>query len=175
MEFARLVEQLVAYGTPPIATFALDALVPSNPITVVSGLVGARLVAYFKEHPEDLRQMDRRKFEELVAAIFDGFGYDVELTQQTRDGGRDIIAVKKQIVEVKYLIECKRPDPGHSVGVRAVRELFGVKNDERATKAILATTTFFTPDALTLFENHKWELEPRDYDGLLDWINADTG
>jgi len=53
-----------------------------------------------------------------------------------------------------------------------VRELYGVKCDERATKAILATTAFFSKDALLFFENHKWELEPKDYTGLMTWIRA---
>jgi HJR/Mrr/RecB family endonuclease len=104
--------------------------------------------------------------------LFDGFGYKVELTAQTRDGGRDVIAIGGQEVEGKYLIECKRPDPGRRVGIRPVRELFGVKTDEHATKAILATTAYFTRDALLFFDRHKWELEPRDFDGLMNWISA---
>ena len=73
-------------------------------------------------------------------------------------------------MEVKYLIECKRPDPGHKIGVRPVRELFGVKADEGATKAILATTAEFTRDALLFFGRHRWDLEPRDHAGLVEWL-----
>jgi len=107
----------------------------------------------------------------MVAELFDGFGFEVELTKQTRDGGRDVIAVTHEIVSAKYLIECKRPDPGGHVGVSAVRELYGVKVHEGATKGILATTAYFSKDALLLFDDHKWELEPTDYDGLLKWIS----
>ena len=104
--------------------------------------------------------------------MWDGFGYEVELTQQTRDGGKDIVAVRKCHVNERYLIECKRPDPGNVVGVRPVRELYGVKVSEKATKAILATTAFFSKDAQLFFENNKWELEGRDYIGLREWIGA---
>jgi restriction system protein len=117
-----------------------------------------------------LEWSSRDAYEELVAELFSGFGYDVELTRRTRDGGRDVVAVKSSETAVKYLIECKRPDPGGYVGVRPVRELFGVKQDEGATKAILATTAYFSPDALLFFERHKWELEPKDHSGVTEWI-----
>jgi len=47
---------------------------------------------FFKKYPERMYDMNPRKFEELIAAIFKDFGFDVELTKATRDGGRDIIA-----------------------------------------------------------------------------------
>jgi hypothetical protein len=39
-------------------------------------------------------QVDARTLEEIVAELFDNFGYEVELTKRTRDGGRDIIAIR---------------------------------------------------------------------------------
>lgn len=86
--------------------------------------------------------------------------------KRTRDGGRDVIAIKHHEVAIRYLIECKRPDPGGYVGVRPVRELYGVKQDEAATKAVLATTAYFSPDALLFFDRHPWEMEPRDFGGV---------
>jgi hypothetical protein len=53
-----------------------------------------------------------------------------------------------------------------------VRELYGVKVSEGATKAILATTTYFTRDAQLLFEKHRWELEPRDFEAVKEWLAA---
>jgi HJR/Mrr/RecB family endonuclease len=141
-----------------------------SPIIQLSDSVNRKMIEYFQKHPQELEHIDRRKFEELVAELFVGFGYNVELTQQTRDHGRDVIAIGQREVTAKYLIECKRPNPGGYVGVRPVRELFGVKTHEGATKAILATTAYFSRDALVFFEQHKWELEPRDHAGLMDWI-----
>lgn len=169
--FQQLIENILMASERPLVSFQLDTIVENQPIIEITGLVGSRLIEYFARHPEEMKIMPRRKFEELIAELFSGFGYDVELTQQTRDGGRDIIAIAMREVYVKYLIECKRPDPGGYVGIRPVRELYGVKTDERATKAILATTAHFSPDALLFFENHRWELEPRDYNGLTAWIH----
>lgn len=153
-----------------LAQFPIDQIYDRTTIITVSDLIGRKLVDYFARHPEEMKLMDRRKFEELIAEIFDGFGYEVELTQQTRDGGRDIIAVRRREVHTRYLIECKRPDPGTPIGIRPVRELFGVKTDEKATKAILATTAYFSRDALLFFDRNRWEMEPRDYDGIVEWL-----
>jgi len=153
-----------------IIDFNLDIVTLSKPIILVTNQVNEKLINYFSKNPHELKTVDRRLFEEMIAEIFNGFGYEVELTQKTRDGGRDIIAIKNSEAELKYLIECKRPDPGNVIGIKPVRELFGVKQDERATKAILATTSYFSKDALQFFDRNKWELESRDFEGLMDWI-----
>lgn len=121
--------------------------------------------------PSQLQFIDRRQFEEVVAELFSGFGYSVELTAQTRDGGRDIVAVgRKDQIKTKYLIECKRPDPGNPVRVGVVRQLLGVVEDEKATKGLLVATTYFTRDARSLEARNEWRLELKDYNTLLDWI-----
>ena len=141
-----------------------------NIVTVVS-LVDAKLIEHFHRHPGDLKNMDRRLFEELVAELFRGFRFEVELTQQTRDGGKDIIAIRRDHgISSRYLIECKRPDPEKPVGVRVVRELYGIKMHEKATKAIAVTTTHFTADAHAFEEQHQWELELKEFAELQEWI-----
>ena len=151
-------------------TFDLGNPTDPGSILCVSQSVGRALVERFARDPESLRSMDRRLFEELVAELFLGFGFEVELTARTRDGGKDVIAVRRDIVRVRYLIECKRPDPGGYVSVAPVRELLGVRADENATKAILATTARFSPEAKLIFERNEWQLEGRDFDGVRDWI-----
>ena len=130
-----------------------------------------QLILALHRDPEPLRVIDRRKFEELVAELFDGFGYHVELTARTRDGGKDIIAVgNKDLVQTKYLIECKRPDPGNVCGIGMVRALLGVLEDDPATKALLVATTRFSPDARALEQRHRWRLELKEFEQVLDWI-----
>ena len=109
-------------------------------------------------------------FEELIAEIFFRKGFDVELTKRTRDGGYDIIAIQKKDFLTKYLIECKRPDIGKKIGIRPIRELYGVKLVEKATKAILATTATFTRGSRLFFEEHKWEIEGKDFNDIMEWI-----
>ena len=171
---AQLAEALSLVKHHRLAEFDVTTLQAGGTILTVSADVGARLVERYRDNPEALITMDRRKFEELVAEIFDRFGFTVELTARTRDGGRDVIAIRHDPVAVKYLIECTRPDPGGYVGVAPVRELLGVTTDERATKAVLATTARFSSDAKLLFERNEWILEGRDYGGVVNWLESAT-
>jgi hypothetical protein len=169
--FARLVEIICPERGDLVAQVKIDRAGEGAPIIDVASAIDRKLIEYFACHSDELKSIDRRRFEEFVAELFRGFGYEVELTARTRDGGRDVIAIGGREIEGRYLIECKRPDAEHKVGVRAVRELYGVKTYESATKAILATTAFFTRDALLFFERRRWELEPRDFNGLLQWVH----
>ena len=118
---------------------------------------------------ENLMRLSPREFEEFIAEIWNRLGYDVELTARTRDGGRDVVAVRKTESEVRYIIECKRYGEPHKIGVGILRALYGVKTHERATKAFLATTSYFTRGAIEFWEPHRWELELKDYKGVCEW------
>lgn len=152
------------------AKFELDDQAGSNSIIQIATLFDRALIERLHQYPDDLRVIDRRRFEQLIAELFAGFGYEVELTQRTRDGGKDIIAIKRCEIDLRFLIECKRPDPGNPVSVSTVRELYGVKVDDGASKAILATTTYFSPDAKRFSEKHRWELELKDFKAIKGWI-----
>jgi hypothetical protein len=158
-------------GFVPTTTYA-DFDDESNTIITVTNFVSKQLMCEIARHPKILQTIERRRFEELIAELFHGFGYDVELTGRTRDGGKDIIAVKNvDSINLRYLIECKRPEPGNPVAVSTIRELLGVKADDPATKALLVTTTDFTADARALIQRHCWHLEGKIYNDIVSWIN----
>lgn len=129
-----------------------------------------RLIRAVELKPQELLLLEPRQFEELVAEIWRKLGYETELTARTKDGGRDVVAVRRLEASVRFLIECKRYNPSHKVGVELVRGLYGVTAHEKATKGILATTSTFTRGAKAFFDDHIWELEPRDFDGVVDWV-----
>lgn len=125
----------------------------------------------FIRRPEALYSVDPRFFEELVSKIFSSMGFETFLTKRTRDGGRDIIAIGNTgSVTLKYIIECKRYKKERKVSVSQVRELFGVKRDEGASKAIITTTSSFTKEAQEFASRHVWELQLIDYNQLLRMI-----
>ena len=117
---------------------------------------------------------DHRVFEEIVAEIFHEYGYTVELTKKTRDGGRDIIALRSADGnrKEKLLIECKHWKD--KIGVAPIREIIGVAvtEDELPTGVILATTARFTECAknVKLNETIKIDLERKDFDDIIEWI-----
>ena len=86
---------LGAHHSQPQARFDLERKFEGQSLLQVMPLVDRALIERLKQFPDELRLFDRRIFEELIAEIWSGFGYTVELTQQTRDGGKDIVAIKR--------------------------------------------------------------------------------
>jgi restriction endonuclease Mrr len=129
------------------------------------------LIRRLSLQPELLRVIDPRKFEEVIAEIWQNFGYKVTLTSRTRDGGKDIYAAKNDLFgSVLYVIECKRYRENQRVGVELVRSLYGVTESEGATMGVLATTSFFTEPAHTFQRLVPFRLSLRDFRGLIDWL-----
>lgn len=141
-------------------------------IISVCRVLDERLLELLTRDPNGLYTLSPRAFEEFIADLFDGFGYQVELTKRTCDGGRDVVAICKREVNLRFLIECKKWAPSQTVGVSLVRQLLGVKTDEGASKAILATTAYFTKTAKLFFDRHPWDLEGKDFHGLVEWIQS---
>lgn len=80
-----------------------------------------------------------REFEEELAEIYRGRGYNVDLTPQSGDGGVDLILTKGT---KRTVVQCKQQR--QPVGPAAARELYGAMIHLKADDAILATTSRFT-------------------------------
>jgi restriction system protein len=98
----------------------------------------------------NLAIMDWQDFEHLIREIFEkefsSNGGEVKVTQASRDGGVDAIAFDPDPIRGgKIVIQAKRYT--NTVGVAAVRDLYGTVVNEGATKGILVTTTDYGPDA----------------------------
>lgn len=126
--------------------------------------------------PEIIYSITSRQFEELIAHIFSLHGFVVELTKKTRDGGRDIIAIKSELdIRLKYLIECKRYSMENPVNVELVRALYGVQIQEGANKSVLATTSRFTADAKKFAKNKnttEWAMDLKDINDIRQWVSS---
>jgi restriction system protein len=136
--------------------------------------VEREVLAYFGRHPELLHSLPPRKFEEIIASVFRQSGFDVELTPETRDGGIDIIAVRKDdlVGNGLHLIECKRYLPHNTVGIGVVQRLLGVVEQHKATKGIVVTTSSFTRDARVVAESAKHRLALSEYSKVAAWLAA---
>lgn len=136
-------------------------------------VVNDRLADFFRSDPQALRTISPRQFEELIADLLRKSGYDVSLTPATRDGGRDVIAFKKQLVQNAMLfVECKRYVPPTKVGVGVARELYGAVERARATGGIIATTSYFTRDAQEFASAVPYRLFLLNFDDINAWLKA---
>lgn len=102
------------------------------------------------DNSTNLASMDWQDFEHLIREIFgkefSSNGGEVKVTQASRDGGVDAIAFDPDPIRGgKIVIQAKRYT--NTVGVSAVRDLYGTVMNEGATKGILVTTTDYGSDA----------------------------
>jgi hypothetical protein len=129
------------------------------------------LIRHFANNPSELQKVDDRKFEELIAELLSREGLDVTLTPKSKDGGRDILAYySTDIAENLYLVECKRYSLNNPVGVKIIRELYGVVEAERATAGLVVTTSRFTKGALKFRETVRHRIKLKEYNQLCDWF-----
>jgi restriction system protein len=129
------------------------------------------IIKNLKKHPKDIFSLTPRQYEELVAELFRDMGYEVELTQATRDGGKDILAaMKTEVGHLLCLIEAKHYRTDRTIGVSLVRALYGTLCDYQATSAMMVTTSSYSKDAQALQKRHEYQLSLRDYVDVAEWI-----
>jgi restriction system protein len=138
--------------------------------------VNKTLVEAIQRDPRQVFRLSPRQFEELVAELLAGQGYDVALTPPSRDGGFDIIAVKNDALgRLRFLVECKRYDAANHVEVGIVRSLLGVVQQQQATAGVVVTTSFFTRGAKDFQATVEQQMALRDYTELQRWLAAAVG
>ena len=114
--------------------------------------------------------MQPREFEKLVAELFRAKGYQVELTQATRDGGKDLMIIDKSFGNFLIYAECKKFAPRRPVGVSIISDLAGRIDNDRATAGIVITTSYFSSEAKTFTNKIQHKMSLVDYLKLQDWI-----
>lgn len=103
----------------------------------------------FTDESDVLSELDQRpnlmeltpsEFESLITNLFEKMGLETRQTRPSRDGGVDCVAWDtRPIMGGKVVIQAKRYK--NTVGVSAVRDLFGTVHNEGAGKGILVTTS----------------------------------
>jgi restriction system protein len=105
----------------------------------------------------NLMELTPTEFEHLVANLFGQMGLESKLTRSSRDGGVDCVAYDpRPVLGGKVVIQAKRYR--NTVGVSAVRDLFGTMMNEGANKGILVTTSGYGPDAFDFAKDKPIEL-----------------
>ena len=93
------------------------------------------------------QQLSPTDFEDLVERLYTAMGYAARRTQQTRDGGVDVIAIRDHPTgRDKLAIQCKRQE--NPVGRPELQKLLGVITaDPSFSAGVMVTTSTFTADA----------------------------
>jgi restriction system protein len=166
LALAPLIYLGLGYGLPAVGGPLLrgNPLMPLAPFAAGSLIVLSILFAIYQHRSgrlldqqtniDSIRAMPWRSFETLVAEAYRRQGYSVVNNGGGgADGGVDLLARK----DGTYLIQCKHWKT-YRVGVKEIRELFGILVSEHAKGGILVTTGTFTPDALAFAKGKPIEL-----------------
>lgn len=143
-----------------VGSSKLAGITPVQPILTINKndrrFVEAYDVASTLDESINLAAIPWEDFEHLIRELFENEfssnGGEVKVTQASRDGGVDAVAFDPDPIRGgKIVIQAKRYT--NTVGVSAVRDLFGTVMNEGATKGILVTTADYGPDAYDFAKN----------------------
>lgn len=136
-------------------------LLPVRPVLEFD-MVDPRFVAesdalvLLDERP-NLMQLSPTEFEVLIQNLFTKMGLEAKQTRPSRDGGVDCVAYDpRPIFGGKVVIQAKRYK--NTVGVSAVRDLFGTLQNEGASKGILVSTSGYGQASFDFAKNKPIEL-----------------
>jgi restriction system protein len=94
-----------------------------------------------------LKALEWKRLEQLGAAYFRALKFRVEEGTHGPDGGVDLRLYAGDATTPGVLVQCKAWSTW-KVGVKEIRELFGVMASEGVNEGIFVTTSFFSQDAL---------------------------
>ena len=124
------------------------------------------------ESRPNLMDLTPFEFEQLVGNLFSKMNLETKQTRTSRDGGVDVVAFDtRPVLGGKVVIQAKRYR--HTVGVSAVRDLYGTMMNEGANKGILVATSGYGPDAFDFAKDKPIELI--DGGGLLYLLEQHAG
>jgi len=106
---------------------------------------------------EVLRSLEWKRFETVCAEYFKLNGYVAKETDFGPDGGIDIWIYKEGVEKPLGIVQCKAWNV-YKVGVKEVRELYGVMASEEVPRGWFMATGVFTDEATAFAENKKLRL-----------------
>lgn len=136
-----------------------------------------KVFSYLAKHPEELYNCTPREFEEFMAELYRKLGYKAELTKATRDGGKDIILRKPDILgDMVYYVECKQHNVKNKVGIDIVQRFTGVIEMDKVNGGIIATTSFFSSDAENwiMEKDLNYRIQMHDFNKIKNMLKVTT-
>jgi len=156
------------------ATSLLTDLLPPQPLLIqgksLIKSVDLEVMEYCAKHPEGFDHLTPEAFEDLIAAMYRNYGFDVEKVGRWNqaDGGVDILAIRKDMIlgEYKVAVQCKHS--GNKIRPAVIRELNGTIDQFKANAGVVATTSSFSAQSYELVENNLWRISLQDRNYIIE-------
>jgi len=169
----KSIQDMIFFEDKTISSYEQNKDTPTDPPQIITDarIINRTLLDIVRNDLEYIHKMKSRQFEEFVAELFEKQGYNVKLTPQTRDGGKDLFILEDRTLgKFLYYLECKKLAPHRPVGVRMVRELYGTVMRDRATAGILVTSSYFSDPSKDFTEAISNQMSLIDYNKLCNII-----
>lgn len=154
IQFENFIYKAMAPSAPMLGNMFSLLLVGCAVISVINSQIKAQRLDSQKDL-DSIRTLGWKEFEELVGEAYRRQGYRVIENQGSGpDGGIDLVLKKEGVTT---LIQCKSWKT-LKVGVKVVRELFGVMTAQGAERGIVLVSGEFTRDAVTFANSNSIEL-----------------
>lgn len=119
-----------------------------------------------------LHHLEWRDFEVLLGELLEMEGWHVLVTEPSKDGGIDVIASKHcdGLGLVKSVWQAKKYHPNNKVQLSDVRELSAIRDSEKATRGVMATTSSLTSGAIDWIARDEYRLQSMNSEDIQSWI-----
>jgi hypothetical protein len=126
----------------------LEEKSPGNSIISLMDQLARNIIRVIAQNGGQLRHVEWRDLERVLATVFDGLGFDAELTPSSKDGGKDIIltciergARRQYVVEVKHWVS------GKAVGGSYLKKFLDVIVSGKHDAGLFLSTSGFARNA----------------------------
>lgn len=110
------------------------------------------IISEIARNPNELYMVEWRILEHVIAQIFEGLGFDVTLTEASKDGGKDLI-LECEIdgFPASYIVEIKHWTSGKRVGAGMLQRFLRVVVSERRSGGLFLSTSGYSGNAFEQF------------------------
>jgi len=112
----------------------------------------------FPKLKRHLQQVNPYDFEDFIAELWEQMGWETRSTSGSGDGGVDVVAIKRDPVQQKHLIQVKRYGKNNTLGVNDVRDYGYLLDKQDGDKGIVITTGAISQQAKEESDLHNVEI-----------------
>lgn len=137
----------------------LDTEFSRSEVRLIIEAVSGKFAELIARNPTALKELEWRDLERILAEVFHGIGFKVELTPPSKDGGKDII-LECRISGKRhtYIVEVKHWRSDSKVGNAAIKDFLDVIVKEQRDAGLFLSTYGYTSnafEAITEVERHR--------------------
>lgn len=149
-----------------------ELILPDTKLHIAKLSPSLNLLPALHAKTKSLDDLNWRQFEIIIYELLQSDGFEVELMRGSKDNGVDIVAVKDlgEHGLFKALWQAKKYKSGRKIGIETIRELADVRNEHKASKGIIVTSSFLTSGALQRVQRDQYMLGKVDRNDLDAWI-----